>query len=121
MESKKSLYDKFGGEEAVTAVVETFYGLMMADDDVNYFFAETNMKVQKQHQTNFISFVLGGPKAYTGKNMRDAHAHMKLTDKEFNITATHLTSALKTHGVGDDDIAEVMKIVGSVHDDVLNL
>ncbi len=118
---QKSLYEKFGGHDGIGAVVDTFYDYMMADDEVNYFFSETNMKKQRQHQTNFISFVLGGPQKYDGKNMRDAHAHMKLTDKEFNIVAKHLTEALKKHGVGDEDIEGVMKIVATTHDDVLNL
>lgn len=117
----QSLYDKFGGEETIKAVVDTFYDIMMKDDEVNHFFSETNMKKQRQHQSNFISFVLGGPKKYDGKSMREAHAHLKLTDKEFNIVAQHLTEALKHHGVGDDDIATVMKVVATTHDDVLNL
>ncbi len=117
----KSLYEKFGGETGIAAVVDTFYDYMMKDDDVNHFFSETNMKKQRQHQTNFISFVLGGPKKYDGKNMREAHAHLKLTDKEFNIVAKHLTEALKFHGVGDDDISAVMKVVATTHDDVLGL
>ena len=121
MEGKKSLYEKFGGHDGIGKVVDTFYDIMMADDDVNYFFQETNMKKQRQHQTNFISFVLGGPNKYEGKNMREAHAHLKLTEKEFNIVAAHLTEALKKHGVTDDEVSDVMKIVATTKNDVLNL
>jgi hemoglobin len=116
-----SLYEKLGGHDAVKAVVDSFYQTVLANPDVSPFFAETNMVKQRQHQTNFISFVLGGPNQYTGRNMREAHANLNLTDKEFNIIAELLSAALKKHGVSDEDIASVLKIVASTHDDILNL
>ncbi len=120
-EDNKCLYEKFGGRDGVKAVVETFYKSVLSNPDVAPYFSETNMNKQKDHQTNFISFVLGGPNKYTGRSMREAHAHLNLTEKDFQIIATLLSDALKYHGVSDQDIANVMKIVATTHDDVLNL
>lgn len=117
----KTLYEKYGGHEGVGKVVEIFYNKVLSDPDVSPFFAETNMKKQKQHQTNFISFALGGPNKYDGRNMRDAHAHLNLTDKEFNIIADLLSKSLKEAGASDEDIASIIKVVASLHDEVLNL
>ena len=122
MESKQqTLYEKFGGHDGIAQVVESFYETVLVHPDVAPFFAETNMKKQKEHQTNFVSFCLGGPNKYSGRNMREAHAHMKLTDKEFNVIAELLAAALKKHGASSEDIDSVLKVVATTHDDVLNL
>ena len=54
---EQTLYEKYGGHQGIAGVIETFYKAVLAHPDVAPFFAETNMKKQKQHQTNFISFV----------------------------------------------------------------
>ena len=116
----KSIYEKYGGKETVATLVDHFYGLVLADELVAPFFAETNMKVQKQHQTNFLCLALGGPNEYTGKNMRDAHAHMKLGDDEFNAIAGHLSATLKHFNVEENDINAILSTVSGLKDDVLN-
>ena len=116
-----TIYDKLGGKSAVSAVVETFYGLVLNDPDVAPFFAETNMKKQKEHQTNFITMALGGPKEYSGRSLRDAHANMGIGKHEFNVIAKLLAEALKENGVGDDDIKKVIDVVATTKNDVLNL
>lgn len=120
MESK-TLFDKFGGSKAIEAVVDTFYNDVMADDELSPFFAETNMKVQRQHQTNFISYVLGGPKKYEGKSMKDSHAHLKISNKDFDKVAFHLTNALKHHGVDGTDLSDTMKIVETTRADIVTV
>ena len=46
---------------------------------------------------------------------------MDLNDTHFNAIGEDLVATLKELGVGSDLIDEVMAIVSSVHDDVLNL
>ena len=52
---KTTLYDKLGGQQAIEQVVDDFYKLVLADDSVNHFFADTDMEKQRRHQTAFIS------------------------------------------------------------------
>jgi len=53
--------------------------------------------------------------------MRAAHKKMDLNDTHFNAIGEDLVATLKELGVGSDLIDEVMAIVSSVHDDVLNI
>jgi len=53
--------------------------------------------------------------------MREAHAHLKLTEDDFSTIAKHLSWALAQCGVGQDDIDKVISVVATTHDDVLNL
>ncbi|PCH60622.1 MAG: group 1 truncated hemoglobin [Gammaproteobacteria bacterium] len=118
-----SLYERLGGEAAVSAAVDIFYRKMLADDRVSSFFDNTDMDKQIAKQKGFLTMVFGGPNNYTGKNMRDAHAPLVakgLNDTHVDITIEHLASTLKELGVADEDIAEVASIANSVRDDVLN-
>lgn len=118
---KKSLYDELGGHDAIELVVNDFYKNVMADDRINHYFEEVNMKVQKLHQTNFLCFAFGGPNKFQGKDLRTAHSHLKLTEDDFKAVAENLIKTLKNFKIPDDKINDVMTIVASTHDDVLNL
>ena len=56
----ETLYEKVGGEEAISKVVDYFYNeLVLKDDTVNHFFQQTDMEKQREHQAKFISFDQG--------------------------------------------------------------
>lgn len=116
----ESLYDKVGGEKAISQVVDYFYELVLKDNTVNHFFKNTDMEKQREHQTKFISFALGGPKQYTGKSMAKAHEGMNLQDAHFQAIATHLHDALAHYGVAESDIDTALTKVSSLKDDILH-
>lgn len=96
-----TLFEKLGGEGAVSAVVDKFYEFMMADPVVSHFFAKTDMKKQAQSQKSFITMVCGGPNNYHGKDMKAAHAKMNIGKKEFDATWKHLHDALRFYQVSE--------------------
>ena len=116
----ESLYEKVGGEEAISKVVDYFYNdLVLKDETVNQFFQNTDMEKQKQHQTKFISFALGGPNQYSGKSMAKAHEGMNLQPEHFQAIATHLHDALAHFKVPESDIDTAITKVASLRDDIL--
>ena len=74
----QTLYEKYGGEDTICKIVDQFYGKVLKDERVKHFFKHTDMTKQRKHQTNFICFVLGGPKQYTGRIMRAAYSKLTL-------------------------------------------
>lgn len=73
-EEPKSLYDRIGGEAAVSAAVDIFYKKILADTAINHFFANTHMMKQHQKQKNFLQMALGRKDIkYTGLSMDGAH------------------------------------------------
>lgn len=117
---EQTLYEKVGGEEAITKVVDYFYDeLVLKDESVNHFFDNTDMEKQKSHQAKFISFALGGPKQYSGKSMAKAHEGLNLQPEHFNAIATHLHDALAHFGVPEDDIQTALTKVATLKDDIL--
>jgi len=118
-----SLYEQLGGADAVDAAVDIFYRKMLTDDRVAHFFDDVDMETQAAKQKGFLTMVLGGPHNYTGKSMREGHAHLLergLNDEHVDIVIEHLGQTLRELGVAEDKIAEVAALADSVRDDVLN-
>ena len=62
------------------------------------FFDDTDMDEQRAKQKSFLSWAMGGPEEYTGKDMRDAHAPMVergLDHAHFDAVAGHLQTTLQ--------------------------
>jgi hemoglobin len=115
-----TLYERLGGEAAVDAAVDIFYDKVLADERINSFFENMDMVAQAVKQKNFLTMVFGGPNNYQGKDMRNAHSHLGLTQEHFDAVVENLANTLKELGAADSDIGEVATIANSVVDDVLN-
>jgi len=118
--SQSSLYERLGGEAAVDAAVDIFYRKVLVDPRICHFFDTVDMDRQRAKQKSFLTVAFGGPNQYSGKDMRSAHAHMKLTDEHFDAVVENLGTTLKELNVPDHYIAEVARIATSVKDEVLN-
>lgn len=118
-----SLYETLGGEAAMQQAVEIFYRKMLTDDRVSCFFDDTDMDGQIAKQKAFLTFATGGPNHYTGKDMRQAHAHLLekgLNDSHVDIVIQHLGETLSELQVAPAAIEEVKALAESVRADVLN-
>jgi hemoglobin len=114
-----SLYERLGGQDAITKVVDVFYEKVLADDTVNHFFKETDMVKQRRHQSLFISWALGGPNQYSGRSMELAHKGMNLNDEHFDAIANHLAASLREFNVSDQDINNVLEKLTTMKNDIL--
>lgn len=118
--TEPSLYQRLGGEAAVDAAVDIFYRKVLADPRICDFFDTVDMDRQRAKQKSFLTVAFGGPSNYSGKDMRSAHAHMKLTEEHFDAVMENLGGTLKELNVPDELIAQAAKVALSVKDDVLN-
>jgi hemoglobin len=118
-----TLYEQLGGQAAVEAAVDNFYRKVLADDRVSRFFEGVDMDKQRAKQKGFLTMAFGGPHNYTGKDMRNGHAHlvkMGLNDSHVDAIIELLGATLKDLGVKDELIAQVAAIAESTRNDVLN-
>lgn len=117
-----TIYEQLGGEPAMSAAVDIFYRKVLADDLIAPFFESVDMDRQAAKQKAFLTMVLGGPVAYTGRDMRTAHAPLVsrgLSDAHFDAVVGHLGATLKELGVADELIAQVASTAESTRKDVL--
>ena len=116
-----SLYERLGGKDGVEKVVDRFYDLVLADESVRDFFADTDMKRQRLHQTLFITFAVGGPNEYGGASMQKAHEGMGIRDEHFDAIVSHLVSSLTYFGVGDADIQAIGEKLAPLRQEIVNV
>ena len=119
-----SLYERLGGEIAIMAAVDLFYGKVFADPITRPFFDGIDMDVQARKQVAFMTYAFGGPVAQRGRDLRAAHAHLVrdrgLGDVHFDAVANHLQATLTELGIDAELQAEVMAIIGATRTEVLD-
>jgi len=95
----KTLYESMGGEPALRAALDHFADIVVADDRINFTFAEANMAKFKQLLFEQLCNLSGGPCKYTGRDMRTSHAKLNVNNAEFNALAEDLYISLGQAGV----------------------
>jgi hemoglobin len=121
--AEQTLYDRLGGEDAITATVGMFYDRIMGDESLAPFFTDLDMDKQINKQIAFMTMAFGGPHGYDGEDLRAAHARLisrGLNAEHFAAVAGHLHATLETLAVPSELIDEVMSIVGSTQPEVLS-
>ncbi|KAF0102377.1 MAG: putative globin-like protein [bacterium] len=115
-----SLYDRLGGKEAITAVVDTLSANVAADARVNQRFANANIKRFKAQMVDLLCEASGGPCKYKGMDMKTAHTGMKISEAEFMAVAENASKTLDSFKVPAAEKAEVMNLLASMRDDIVN-
>ncbi|MGB3439327.1 MAG: group 1 truncated hemoglobin [Actinophytocola sp.] len=115
-----SVYGEIGGQVALVAVVDDFYDRVLADPEVAAFFNGTNMSRLKGMQVEFFAAALGGPDEYRGRSMKDVHLGRGITQRQFDVVATHLNDALTDAGVPSDTAATIIGTIAPLADDIVS-
>ncbi|HRQ65025.1 MAG TPA: group 1 truncated hemoglobin [Xanthomonadaceae bacterium] len=118
-----SLYERLGGEPAINAAVENFYGRILGDPILAPVFAEVEMNRLKFHQRRFLGHAFGGPGGYQGRDLAVAHRPIAekhgLDDRHFDAVIRHLRDTLTELGVDASLSAEALAVAESVRAPVL--
>ncbi|MGZ6028407.1 MAG: group I truncated hemoglobin [Myxococcaceae bacterium] len=114
-----SLYDRLGQRAGIDAVMHTFVVNVGRDTRVNVRFLFTDMDVLQAHLTDQVCSASGGPCAYAGRAMKPLHAPMHVRGPEFDAMAEDMVAALKANGVPERESKELLAIVGSTRDDIV--
>ena len=114
------LYERLGGEQAFHAVVADFYRRVLDDESLASFFSGIDMATLQRHQAAFLIQALGGPNEYHGRDMKTAHAGLRIEKKDFYAVADHLVNALSAMGVDEDTVGEVVDRLEPLSRDIVN-
>ena len=115
----KPLYERLGGKEAITGVVDTFVAKVGGDKRINGYFASTDLKKLKMGLVNQICEASGGPCKYTGRTMKQTHAGMGVTNAAFDALVEDLVAALDHHKVGKTEKEELLGVLGPMRSDIV--
>ena len=120
-----SLYDRLGGVYAIAAVVDDFIERLLVNKTLNANprINEARARVPKQglkyHVTAFVCHATGGPCVYTGRDMKPAHAHLNITEKEWRAMVADFRKTLDKFKVPKKEQEELIALVGVTKEDIV--
>ena len=85
-----TLFEKIGGAAKCRVIAEEFTAAILADDRINFTFAESDVKKFTQLFYEQLCNVTGGPCKYTGRDMHEAHAKLAINEAQFNAIVEDL-------------------------------
>jgi hemoglobin len=104
----QTIYEKNGGFSAISRIVMTFYEMALDSDQIGEFFAEVDMPRLIDHQTKFISSLLGGPASFSDERLEAVHRALAISHEDFDEMGALLKDALEQHGVSEPDVRAVL-------------
>jgi hemoglobin len=125
MTQAPSLYERLGGVYAIATVVDDLIDRVMANPKLN-----ANPKVDEAHHkvppagfkylvTEMVCWVTGGPQKYTGKSMYDSHAHLDITEPEWQAFMQDLRDCFAKFNIPSLEQSELVAIVESTKKDIV--
>jgi hemoglobin len=116
-----SLYERLGGLEAITAVVDSFVARCAGDDRINRKFERSDIPRLKKMLVDQVCEATGGPCTYTGREMQETHAGMGVTAGEFDGLVEDLVATLDEFDVPKAEQEELLGLLAPMRGDVVEV
>jgi len=124
-EGRQSLYVRLGGLAPISVVVSDFVDVLAPDAVLNAnpgisaATRRTPAPYLKYHVTGLVCQVAGGPCQYHGRGLQESHAHMKITEREWDRMVELFKGVLAKHKVPEAETGELLEIIGSTKKDIV--
>ena len=121
----KPLYGRLGGHKGITVVVNDFIDRLVANRTLNKNPAinagrkSSPPPYLKFQVSQLICELSGGPCKYTGKAMRESHAHLNISEKEWDVMAKEFQKSLDKFKVPAAEQKELFDMVGKTKADIV--
>lgn len=104
----KAPYEKYGGFSTVSRIVMRLYDKLLEDDDVGPFFDDVDMPKLIDHQTKFVSSLMGGPASFSDTHIANAHKGLTIHDVHFDRLKALLRETLDEFSIEQTDADVVL-------------
>jgi len=124
-QKQQSLYDRLGGLAPISVVVSDFIDALVPDAVLNANPAIDAARKRvpapylKYHVTAMVCQATGGPCQYHGRGMKESHAHLNITEPEWDRMVTLFKKVLAKHHVPTKETQELLDIVDSTKADIV--
>ena len=121
---EKTLYERLGGYDAVSAVVDDFAGKLFIDPVVGARFfgmSDDSREGFRQKNKNLVCNVTGGPCKIISRSAATTHRGLGIKASEFDIVAQHLVDTLNKFNVPEREHNELMAIIGTLRPDIVEV
>ena len=107
-QEQKSLYLRLGQKKKIEVLVSKLYDAHKSNKDIGHMFKKVRKKPFSRNVVAFLTVGTGGGGKYTGRNMTDAHKHLKITNEDFLAAGGDVNAVMKEMKYGDNEIQEVV-------------
>ncbi len=123
---QKSLYDRLGGIDGISAIVDEVVEAHMINPDIKARFIPLQDQPKhfaevRQHLINFFAAGSGGPEQYSGKDMLEAHKGMNISKGEHMSVIDDVLLALDKRKVDEQSRKDVLAILYSLKDQIIGV
>ena len=121
---EKSLFDRLGGTEGISSIVDNIVDNHLKNPVINAKFSHLkpgteSYEMFKRHVKEFLAAGTGGTAKYTGKDMVATHTGFSITGKEFLSTTDDVLMALDSHNIDEETKKDMLYILYSMKDAVM--
>jgi hemoglobin len=117
----RTLYERLGGKDAITAVIDDFVARCAADPRINGKFARTDVARLKSSLVDQVCEATGGPCTYSGRDMRTTHEGMAVTGGEFEALVADLVATLDRFSVPAAEKNELLGALAPMRSDIVEV
>jgi hemoglobin len=117
----RTLYERLGGKDAITAVIDDFVARCAADSRINGKFARTDIARLKASLVDQVCEAAGGPCTYSGRDMRTTHEGMSVTGGEFDALVGDLVATLDRFSVPEAEKNELLGALAPMRSDIVEV
>ena len=124
-DAQKPLFERLGGLKGITVVVDDFVDRLVANKTLNKNLAINQGRINspapylKFQVSQLVCQVTGGPCKYTGIDLKQAHAHLNITEKEWEVMATEFQKSLDKYKVPAAEQKELFQVVAATKGDIV--
>lgn len=111
---KPTIFERLGGFAKVRLLVSEFYDRVLDSDSLAHYFEGVDTRRLIDHQTKFISSLMGGPVAFTDEHLGRAHQHLRIRPEDFDEVVELLQETLEDFGVESADIDRITGQIAAV-------
>lgn len=115
----ETLYERLGGLTSIRRVVDELMGTVAADSRINAFFVNADIRELKVNLVDHICKTTGGPCEYKGRDMKSAHEGLGVTEAHYAAMIENLQKTLDKFGVPQKEQGELINLLGTAKDDIV--
>ncbi len=121
-EEPTSLYERLGGYDAISNIIDGFLQRMFTDPKVGRYFVgmgtDTRERLQQKNKLLMCKNT-GGPCKIINRDMKRTHEGLSITSTDWNIAVSLLTQTLQTLKIKEQEQRELLHLIGSLQEKIV--
>ena len=114
---QQTLYERLGGYDVISHIIDEFLKKMWTDPQVGRYFVGMGTDTRNQlRQKNKLLMCknTGGPCKIISRDMKLAHSGLGITDSDWQVAVRHLMDTLKALKIGEQEQQDLLQIIGGL-------